>query len=70
MNRLIQYATHLAAVVAAVSATLLPYYGTDRWFIAFPTVTAALAALGVVPATQQARAQQASTPTSASGPVQ
>lgn len=67
MNRVIQYATHAAAAVAAVQAVLLPYYDQDRWFIAFPVATAALAALGVVPSSQQARAAQAVTPTSAGG---
>jgi hypothetical protein len=66
VNKAIQYGTHAAAVVAAVSGVLLPYYGQARWFVAFPVATAALAALGIVPASQQARASQASTPTSAS----
>lgn len=65
MNRVIQYATHAAAVVAAVQAVLLPYYGQARWFVAFPVTAAAMAALGIVPAQAQARAAQASTPTSA-----
>lgn len=66
MNRVIQYATHAAAVVAAVQAVLLPYYGAARWFVAFPVAAAALAALGIVPATQQAR-QAAAVPTSLPG---
>ena len=63
MNRVIQYATHAAAVIAAVQAVLLPYYGTARWFVAFPVAAAGMAALGIVPATQQARVAAAS-PTS------
>lgn len=66
---MIQYGTHLSAVVSAVMGVLLPYYGTARWFIAFPVAAAGFAALGIVPANQQARAQQASTPTSASETV-
>jgi hypothetical protein len=54
VNRAIQYATHAAAVVAAVQAVLLPYYSQARWFVAFPVTAAALAALGIVPASQQA----------------
>lgn len=65
VNRAIQYGTHLAAAIAAVQAVLLPYYGQARWFLAFPVATAAFAALGIVPAQAQARAAQASTPTSA-----
>lgn len=67
MNKVIQYGTHAAAVIAAVSGVLLPYYGTARWFVAFPVATAALAALGIVPANQAARASQASTPTTPAG---
>lgn len=64
-----QYATHLAAALSAVTATLLPYYGSARWFIALPAVSTGLAALGIGNQAQQVRAAQASTPTSASGPV-
>ena len=59
MLKLITYSPHLAAALAAVTAALVPYYGTARWFVALPAVSAALGALGIGPGSQAARAVQA-----------
>ena len=56
MQRLIAYSPHLAAAVAAVAAVLLPYYGSARWFVAFPATSALLGALGIGPGAQAAKA--------------
>lgn len=65
MLKFITYSPHLSAALAAISAALLPYYGGDRWFVAFPAVTAGLAALGIGPGSQASRSVPAVPPTPA-----
>lgn len=68
MLKFMTYSPHLSAALAAVTTVLLPYYGTSRWFIAFPALTAGLAALGIGPGSQVSRSQQAGVPTLPAGP--
>ena len=63
MLKFITYSPHLAAAIAAVAAVLLPYYGTARWFVAFPATSALLGALGIGPGSQAAKAGPAPVPT-------
>lgn len=66
MLKFIAYSPHLAAAIAAVAAVLLPYYGTARWFVAFPAASALLGALGIGPGAQAAKAG-AAVPTQPAG---
>lgn len=63
MLRFVTYSPHLAAAISAVAAVLLPYYGTARWFVAFPASSALLMALGIGPGSQALRSAPAPVPT-------